>query len=236
MDGILSSGSSSRASPAIGQVADGALSLVSLSTAKAAKNFIASQPSLLSEGTKLKDYQLLGVNWLNLLYQRKLSCILADEMGVFDNVLRSLSISFLSRAWENNSGHQFFCSSQGERQQRTSPSRRAVSIKYSQPACRCFICNRCSSTRASTLENWLREFQKFAPGISVTAYYAGKEERPRLRQDLLSSQASTSRNGDGWEVLVTTYALAQGDERDRKFFKRVNWDVRSCFAPVVCGF
>lgn len=86
MDSIMSS---SRASPAIGPVTDGALSLVSLETAKAAKNFIASQPSLLREGTKLKDYQLLGVNWLNLLYQRKLSCILADEMGVFDNILRS---------------------------------------------------------------------------------------------------------------------------------------------------
>lgn len=57
------------------------------------------------------------------------------------------------------------------------------------------------------------------------AYYAGKEERPRLRQDLLESQASTSKTGAGWEVLVTTYNLAQGDDRDRKFFRRVEWDV-----------
>lgn len=128
MDNI-SSDSSSRASPAIAQVTDGALSLVSLEAGKAAKNFIASQPSLLSEGTKLKDYQLLGVNWLNLLYQRKLSCILADEMGVFDNVLRSSSVSFSSRTWENNSGYQLFCSSQGEGQQRTSLGCCAVSIK-----------------------------------------------------------------------------------------------------------
>lgn len=90
--------------------------------------------------------------------------------------------------------------------------------------------------RASTLENWLREFQQFAPGISVTAYYAGKEERPQLRQDLLSTQASTSRKGDGWEVLVTTYALAQGDERDRKFFRRVEWDVCISVVPTMCRF
>lgn len=79
---------------------------------------------------------------------------------------------------------------------------------------------------SSTLENWLREFKQFAPDILVVAYYAGKEERPRLRQDLLESQASTSKTGAGWEVLVTTYNLAQGDDRDRKFFRRVEWDVR----------
>lgn len=79
---------------------------------------------------------------------------------------------------------------------------------------------------SSTLENWLREFKQFAPDISVVAYYAGKEERPRLRQDLLESQASISTKGAGWEVLVTTYNLAQGDDRDRKFFRRVEWDVR----------
>lgn len=31
---------------------------------------------------------------------------------------------------------------------------------------------------------------------------------------------------DGWEVLITTYNLAQGDEKDRKFFRRIPWDVR----------
>jgi SWI/SNF-related matrix-associated actin-dependent regulator 1 of chromatin subfamily A len=39
------------------------------------------QPSIMREGIELKDYQLAGLNWLNLLYEKKLSCILADEMG-----------------------------------------------------------------------------------------------------------------------------------------------------------
>lgn len=83
IDSILSSGGSSRDSPAVGQT-DGAISLVSLQAIKthASKDFIASQPTLLREGTVLKDYQLLGVSWLNLLYRRNLSCILADEMGM----------------------------------------------------------------------------------------------------------------------------------------------------------
>ena len=43
--------------------------------------YIQTQPEMLSEGTVLKDYQLLGVNWLNLLYSKRIGCILADEMG-----------------------------------------------------------------------------------------------------------------------------------------------------------
>ncbi len=62
---------------------DGSLNLRSFAPLKDqhAKSFLVSQPSLLSPNVQLKDYQLLGVNWLRLLYDRKLSCILADEMG-----------------------------------------------------------------------------------------------------------------------------------------------------------
>jgi SWI/SNF-related matrix-associated actin-dependent regulator 1 of chromatin subfamily A len=44
-------------------------------------SYVQSQPAGLREGTVLKDYQLLGVNWLNLLYSKTIGCILADEMG-----------------------------------------------------------------------------------------------------------------------------------------------------------
>ncbi|KAF8469559.1 SNF2 family N-terminal domain-containing protein [Kalaharituber pfeilii] len=44
--------------------------------------YMTHQPKNLAPGVTLKDYQLVGINWLNLLYQRKLSCILADEMGL----------------------------------------------------------------------------------------------------------------------------------------------------------
>lgn len=50
--------------------------------AEALKGYMSTQPSLLAEGVQLKDYQLLGVNWLALLHRRNLSCILADEMGM----------------------------------------------------------------------------------------------------------------------------------------------------------
>ncbi|GAA5844214.1 hypothetical protein JCM11251_006718 [Rhodosporidiobolus azoricus] len=45
-------------------------------------DFIRRQPEGVPDNIKLKDYQMLGVNWLNLLYKRGTSCILADEMGL----------------------------------------------------------------------------------------------------------------------------------------------------------
>lgn len=41
------------------------------------------QPSLLSDGCVLKDYQLEGVRWLTSLFENGVSGILADEMVCF---------------------------------------------------------------------------------------------------------------------------------------------------------
>ena len=40
------------------------------------------QPQLLNSDLRLKNYQLIGLNWLTLMFQKRLSCILADEMGL----------------------------------------------------------------------------------------------------------------------------------------------------------
>ena len=62
---------------------DGAVSLLTLGSLKDRTGYLTSQPDLLSDTVTLKEYQLLGVNWLNLLYRSNLSCILADEMGTY---------------------------------------------------------------------------------------------------------------------------------------------------------
>jgi len=49
--------------------------------------FMSQQPKNLGPGVTLKDYQIVGINWLNMLYERKLSCILADEMGMHEPVV-----------------------------------------------------------------------------------------------------------------------------------------------------
>jgi len=87
---------------------DGALSLRSRASFNVdKKNQFLSQPSLLSDSVTLKEYQLLGVNWLHLLYNRKLSCILADEMGwtfLLGLQLRE-SLTRMSRSRKDRTGH-----------------------------------------------------------------------------------------------------------------------------------
>ncbi|KAI4201246.1 MAG: hypothetical protein LQ350_003423 [Teloschistes chrysophthalmus] len=51
-------------------------------TAKTVRNGIFGQPNLLNDDVVLKDYQIVGVNWLALLFEKELSCILADDMGL----------------------------------------------------------------------------------------------------------------------------------------------------------
>ena len=46
------------------------------------RSVFVGQPVSMGEGVELKDYQLVGLNWLALLWKHKLSCILADEMGL----------------------------------------------------------------------------------------------------------------------------------------------------------
>ena len=57
---------------------------------EAFREYIRKQPAGVPDNITLKDYQMLGVNWLNLLYRRGTSCILADEMGTFSSSLLSI--------------------------------------------------------------------------------------------------------------------------------------------------
>ena len=79
---------------ATSDVADesGTLSLVTVVNERIPKDFLSEQPKTLSKNVQLKGYQLLGVNWLRLLYKKGRSCILADEMGT---ILASLVMSSL---------------------------------------------------------------------------------------------------------------------------------------------
>lgn len=43
---------------------------------------LLKQPVIMNKGVELKDYQVVGLNWLNLLWQNKISGILADDMGL----------------------------------------------------------------------------------------------------------------------------------------------------------
>lgn len=92
---------------------------------KAFEGYLKTQPEGVPSTIVLKDYQMLGVNWLNLLYARKTSCILADEMGKFSSQLSLSSfysdITLLSRSRKDSSGHRTYVTSQIYRRERTSP-------------------------------------------------------------------------------------------------------------------
>ncbi|EPX74823.1 helicase SWR1 [Schizosaccharomyces octosporus yFS286] len=64
-----------------------------------AMDYMEEQPGLLAPGVTLKNYQIMGVNWLRLMYHADLSGILADEMGLGKTCQ---VIAFLASMKENN--------------------------------------------------------------------------------------------------------------------------------------
>ena len=53
---------------------------------------------------------------------------------------------------------------------------------------------------ASTLENWLQEFQVISPQLQVMPYYADQEGRELVRKEIVEKTENNSVN-----VIVTTY-------------------------------
>ncbi|CCE64469.1 hypothetical protein TPHA_0H02660 [Tetrapisispora phaffii CBS 4417] len=70
---------------------------------------------------------------------------------------------------------------------------------------------------SSTLENWLREFQKFCPELKIEPYYGTQAERADLR-DILEE------NVGQYDVIVSTYNLAAGNKQDVSFLRNCNFN------------
>lgn len=139
----------------------------------AKKNFIP-QPASLAEDVKMKDYQIVGINWLYLLFKEKLSGILADDMGLGKTLQTIAFIAYLAETGE------------------TGPHLIVVP--------------------SATLENWLKEFQRFCPGLDVRPYYGSMAERETMRIEYEDSR-------DQINVLVTTYQIAKAKD-DIPFLRR----------------
>lgn len=82
---------------------------------------------------------------------------------------------------------------------------------------------------ASTLENWHREFERFAPDIDVESYYGSQAERAGIRDHL----KKRFRKGN-LEVVLTSYTqVASAD--DLSFFrKKIEFQVSklACFVTA----
>lgn len=127
------------------------------------KSKFLGQPKVMSPDLVMKDYQLVGLNWLDLLFQKKLSCILADDMGLGKTCQ---VIAFLSHL-----------------QMQKVDGVHLIIVP------------------GSTLENWLREFERFAPELNVRPYYGLQKEREELRLTL-------DEDFETIDVIVTTYDMA----------------------------
>ncbi|ANB11651.1 DNA-dependent ATPase FUN30 [Sugiyamaella lignohabitans] len=71
---------------------------------------------------------------------------------------------------------------------------------------------------ASTLENWLREFNRFCPSMVIEPYYGSMDERANIRDTLMESDTK-------YDVLVTTYNLACGGKADHSFLRSQKFNV-----------
>ncbi|XP_047315769.1 ATP-dependent helicase BRM-like [Impatiens glandulifera] len=74
------------------------------SLAHAVNERVTRQPSMLRAGT-LRDYQLVGLQWMLSLYNNKLNGILADEMGLGKTVQVMALIAYLMEFKGNNGPH-----------------------------------------------------------------------------------------------------------------------------------
>ncbi|GJJ14210.1 hypothetical protein Clacol_008472 [Clathrus columnatus] len=118
------------------------------------------QPEAIT-GAILKDYQLIGVQWLTTLFLNGINGILADEMGL-GTCLKCLHPTFYSSKLAKTLQTIAFL----------------AHIPHTRPAL--VVCP------LSVLHNWADEFTKFAPSIPTCVYHGTPAERAELRQTRLT--------------------------------------------------
>jgi len=169
---------------------------------------------------KLAEYQLLGVNWMALLNrsmfgkggsQKKgrnggmnVNGILADEMGLGKTVQ---TIAFL--AWLNQQSKK---SNNNEGGGDGTPQRQRPHLIV---------------VPASVLSNWMNEFKKFAPDMTVVKYHGNMNEREEIRCEL---DRFLHRRGNDVEepldAVLTTFSYFSSDSNkgDRSFLRKFEFD------------
>jgi SWI/SNF-related matrix-associated actin-dependent regulator of chromatin subfamily A containing DEAD/H box 1 len=137
--------------------------------------FAGTQPCSMKEDLPMHDFQIFGVNWMNLLYANGYGGILADDMGLGKTCQ---VIGLMARMKDDWDG--------GELQDRPFPNLIVVP--------------------PSTLDNWMSEFEKFAPDLNVVKYSGSQMARMEIAEAL-------DDDDDDTHVIVTSYSqLGQIDD------------------------
>ncbi|KAI0535833.1 SNF2 family N-terminal domain-containing protein [Xylaria digitata] len=137
---------------------------------------VSEKPHLMADNITLKSYQLLGLNWMNLLYSKRFSGILADDMGLGKTCQVISIISHLVGTYK-------------EKSRDTRPWPFLVVVPPS-------VC-----------ENWMAEFEQFAPELSVCPYL-GKDRR--------NMDPEEARNN---HVVLTSYSQVERAKEDLRWLQ-----------------
>lgn len=121
---------------------------------------ISKEPQMMQGHCTMKPYQLYGLNWMYLLYEKSFGGILADDMGLGKTCQ---VISLMCAVVEQ------FESSGADEENRPWPNLVVVP--------------------PSTLSNWEAEFKKFAPGMNVISYSGRQEDRDAVAEEILENPA-----------------------------------------------
>ncbi|RKU46150.1 hypothetical protein DL546_007723 [Coniochaeta pulveracea] len=117
---------------------------------------ITREPSLMRDHCSLKSYQLYGLNWLHMMFRKRIGGILADDMGLGKTCQVIALLSQIVGGYQSSSKK-----ANSER-----PWPHLVIVP------------------ASTLGNWEAEFEKFAPDLKVTVYNGSQAERDELAMEM----------------------------------------------------
>ena len=69
---------------------------------------------------------------------------------------------------------------------------------------------------SSTLENWRKELELWAPDINIVTYWGAQDERRHLRLQLVQDELD-------YDVILTTYNMVVSSPEDRVLFKKMQF-------------
>merc|ERR1719186_791586 len=69
---------------------------------------------------------------------------------------------------------------------------------------------------SSTLQNWKKEFEVWAPGVEVITYWGSQEERKHLRMQIVQDELE-------YDIILTTYNMVISSPEDRVLFKKMQF-------------
>ena len=201
----------------------------------------------LCPGLSLADYQLVGVNWLALLYTltykveetgrvSHVNGVLADEMGLGKTVQ---TIAFL--AWLRSQQMKGFHKQNIVGNQKKQSDRRRHILDEDEDKDDGDICDLTKDMNdsdvevvekrphliivpASVLSNWMNEFEKFCPDMTVIKYHGSQAERDEI-QDRLRKSLSKSSSKASLDVVLTTFSYFSSERSDdRSFLRKFKFD------------